>query len=286
VCPHSLSVLYQPNVQLTLRAGFQLSTFVALVYITLTRPPSELYAVEAWLLVLFCIGGVASARGAGNSIDGEDLPPPSFSGYGASTIGAIIQFLLKSAVVFYALWFLYVGMDEMAHPPCSRAAFFFAKVDLYHWFRILLKVLFTLATAFYGFAVLATLRGILQMVQVNGLARAASIICGFNEEVAPATVHKGERRVTMLKDISFGVDLVVFILGTELVIRWNHISGVDSLGSTGQLLPLIVGGSELVRVLYKIIVKSIRRDYSESYMMLFYFMTRFKLLFFRIGGRL
>lgn len=35
--------------------------------------------------------------------------------------------------------------------------------------------------------------------------------------------------------------LGLFISIIEITIRWNHIVGVDSLKSTGQLIPLIIG---------------------------------------------
>jgi len=145
-----------------------------------------------------------------------------------------------------------------------------------------LKVLSTLFAVWMGISVLIHLGlwGLLPMLHIRRLRRAIFNFCGFkeedasttNEEDAPATngekvpavVHKGQRMKTTLNEMSFGSEVALFILSTELVITWNHISGVGSLGSTAQLLPLIIGGIGLLRVLYKFITKCSRGHYSES----------------------
>jgi hypothetical protein len=40
------------------------------------------------------------------------------------------------------------------------------------------------------------------------------------------------------------------ILATELTIQWNEISGVGSIDSTSQTIPLVIGIGVLIRVLY------------------------------------
>jgi len=46
------------------------------------------------------------------------------------------------------------------------------------------------------------------------------------------------------------------VAGTELTIRWNKISGVDTASSAGQLIPLCLGVAAVVRVIYKAMGKS------------------------------
>jgi hypothetical protein len=58
--------------------------------------------------------------------------------------------------------------------------------------------------------------------------------------------------------------MAIFILFIELTIRYNHIRGMNELGSTGQLLPLVVGGSGLVKVVYKMIFRMCMGDYRMS----------------------
>jgi hypothetical protein len=49
----------------------------------------------------------------------------------------------------------------------------------------------------------------------------------------------------------FTIVLVLFTVSTELIIKWNQISGVNSIQSTGQILPLIVGVGSLIRIIWK-----------------------------------
>jgi hypothetical protein len=42
---------------------------------------------------------------------------------------------------------------------------------------------------------------------------------------------------------------VLLILGTELEIKWNHLDGLGSVETTGQLIPLTVGCFSLFRSL-------------------------------------
>ena len=89
-------------------------------------------------------------------------------------------------------------------------------------------------------------------------------LLAVNEETAPPSVQDEEK--TELRTVWFALDFVAYILSTEYVIKWNHISGVDSLGSTGQLIPLIIGGAGFVKVLYKFIMNCARKKYSKLFL--------------------
>ena len=71
--------------------------------------------------------------------------------------------------------------------------------------------------------------------------------------------------VIVLTKTSFSLDLVIFILMTKRLIKWNNIHGVGALGRTGQLIPFVVSGSGLIKVLYKATYKAMCRDYRETF---------------------
>lgn len=50
------------------------------------------------------------------------------------------------------------------------------------------------------------------------------------------------------------IQLPVFITMVELLIKWNHISGVNHMGSTGQVLSLAVSVGSLISVLCQILL--------------------------------
>jgi hypothetical protein len=110
--------------------SFQIANFAGLLYITIMKgtgqPSGKLYAVECWIVLTFCLGGVASGRSRDKPNSRSQAP--NFAGHRASVIGSLVQLAIGAAMTFYAVWFFYVGMDRMEKPPCSRYAFFFAKV--------------------------------------------------------------------------------------------------------------------------------------------------------------
>jgi hypothetical protein len=254
---------------------FQLSTFAGLMYITLRQNSAQnsgtIYAVEAFIVLLLCTGGVCSGRGLGNASENDqaldETVPTTFADHKASRIGQIVRVLIAASSIYYGIWFVYVGMDHMAHPPCNRTAFFFAPVDLYHWYRTFLKVVFTLSGIASGFLLLESSLSIAHLWRKHGAISAVGKILAFHEErttsnTRAATGHSGQQE-TVLTHTSFSLDLALFILTIELIIKWNHVQGVNTLGNTGQILPLTVGGSGLLRVLYKTIYKAIRKDYRQ-----------------------
>ena len=46
------------------------------------------------------------------------------------------------------------------------------------------------------------------------------------------------------------VVISVIVTATELTIRWNDISGVDSLSGAGQTISFVIGIGAVIRVLY------------------------------------
>ena len=67
----------------------------------------------------------------------------------------------------------------------------------------------------------------------------------------PDLLARVESLVASFTTIMFSSLYVFSAIGIELTIKWNHISGVNQVNSTGQLLPLVVGVAGSLRVLLK-----------------------------------
>ena len=50
------------------------------------------------------------------------------------------------------------------------------------------------------------------------------------------------------------LSIVWFIVSIEMTIRWNHIQGVNTIESTGQLLPTVLGAVSLSRTLKRLVL--------------------------------
>lgn len=196
---------------------YRLAMFIGLLFITIKHGP-DLQASEAAVMFLLGAGGAFTAVGA-----------PDLQSGRASTaaVGAAVQVLIRLALGSYAVWFFSTGMDRMLHPPCSAFGFLLVKVDLYGWARIL----FNTVAACHVF--------------VNTCILMSSL-------VLPATAPTGKSESTNYKAFAAGVVvLTVFVTGIELVIKWNHIQGVNQIDSTGQLLPLVVSLGTLISLMWR-----------------------------------
>ncbi|KAI9841847.1 MAG: hypothetical protein M1838_003365 [Thelocarpon superellum] len=263
----SVAYNFVPDEAVTMRGVntcFTLSNFAGLLYITLWRDDNAnspgLYAVECWIVIGFCVGGVFTGRVQGRD-DNAQSTSVTFAGYKASAIGGIIQLALNAAIIYYTIWYLYIGMDTMIATPCSRYAFFFARVDLFHWFRTLSKVIFTMTGILVGLLLVGLLLGLLAFIHKMGPVRGVLVMLGVDAESdADAKEDEDKHQIT---NVSFSfTPLAFFVAGTEMLIRWNNIAGVNTIAGTGQLLPVIVAGGGLLRVVWKSLIKLMSGAYT------------------------
>lgn len=298
----SLAYNFVPEEAVTMRGVnncFQASIFAGLLYVTITKG-SNLYAVEAFLMLMICMGGVCSGDNppeGGELFEGQAKVPEGrmkklegrakrFAYYEASKPGAFIRIFLSVSFCAYGVWFTFVGMDHMQSSPCSTYAFFFGRVNLYTWFRTLLKVVFTIGALVYAISIvlgsafaIIKLLGSLSERRTNSTpklpyrpqdqAQGQNSPCSLgptgtffvpsnrsSSSVQGKPEDDTQKPKTGGPSVVFSTALLFFILGVELIIRWNHIQGVGTLGSTGQLLPLIIGIGGMFRVAYHLLARA------------------------------
>ncbi|KIO21841.1 hypothetical protein M407DRAFT_28553 [Tulasnella calospora MUT 4182] len=222
--------------------SFQASVFGGLLYVTITRgntqAAGQLYAAEIWVMLSLCLfAGILTAN--------PEFEPsePVFS----TVIHTASQQTVSVLIFWYTVWFVYTGMDQMAHPPCSRYLFSMAKVDMYHWYRVGWKIVVIPCAIMATIIFVASLRMVLLLLK--------------KPEPKSESEKAMEAQISGVKSYSKYILLALtifkfFVLGftvasTELIIRWNHIQNVNSIGGTGQLIPLIVACLAFIRLLYK-----------------------------------
>ncbi|KAK0385297.1 hypothetical protein NLU13_7773 [Sarocladium strictum] len=82
---------------------------------------------------------------------------------------------------------------------------------------------------------------------------------GNNEATHSGSVlAKAADRIMVAWNILKLLTIVWFISSIELTIRWNRIRGVDSIQSTGQLIPFIVGITSMAQALQTVVVNIIK----------------------------
>ena len=60
--------------------------------------------------------------------------------------------------------------------------------------------------------------------------------------------------------------MIIFIVSTELVIRWNRIEGVSVVRSTGQILPIVAATSSFIDVMWQFVIKVMKGDFGEVFL--------------------
>jgi hypothetical protein len=51
-------------------------------------------------------------------------------------------------------------------------------------------------------------------------------------------------------EFTFNVGIIVYV---EMAIKWNHISGVNSLSTPGQFMPFLIALAQLFTTLYRLV---------------------------------
>lgn len=239
----SIAYNFVPEEAVTMRGVnncFQAAMFAGLLFITITKGPA-LYAVEAFIMLIFCMGGVCSG-------DNPEVGTKKYAYFDATTSGSLIRLSLGVGFCAYGIWFTFEGMDGMKHPPCSTFAFFLVRVNLYGWFRTFWKVMFTLGALTYAVTII---RGVIVVVRGWPLLWASAKEDSTGQDMKDGNLKPVDTSTLKTFDTFVpSAGLILFIIGVEMMVRWNHIGGVNSLGSTGQLLPLIIGVGGMFRVIH------------------------------------
>jgi hypothetical protein len=226
------------------------ATFLALVIQTVKH---RLYEVEIYIILLLTFGAYLFivpwllwrlVTGCQPLLD-----PSRFPLVDPGPTHSDLHSLLILAVTGYQLWFWFVRVPDLDRMSCRFYGFAFAKVPLNNRaFQVINIVLYFVL----GVAVL-----VLFTLRLNSLAK------GDENKRRRAAQWEREKqrlgkqglsdRVTALQQLNLVNNFTtasIVVVATELTIKWNHVTGVNTLSSAGQLIPFVIGLGVVVRVLY------------------------------------
>ncbi|KAF2182175.1 hypothetical protein K469DRAFT_691408 [Zopfia rhizophila CBS 207.26] len=145
------------------------------------------------------------------------------------------------SVLSFQIWFWVKKVEGLKARSCVQYGFLFKRMRLDgRGFRIVNLVLSTLLLAL-----------ILGFLLVSPNPKSAAKLFNIKEGNPETRIKLSLARIFRIFD-TFSKLLVAstIVAATELSIHWNKISGVNSINSAGQTIPLVLGIGNFVRILY------------------------------------
>ncbi|KAF4589307.1 hypothetical protein GQ602_003196 [Ophiocordyceps camponoti-floridani] len=148
-------------------------------------------------------------------------------------------------------YFWWRGMDMLPRSCPDDKAFFFARVSIWGWYRSLNKafgvfaaigVAFT-AVAYCGSAIYELVRWILYLVVRQNDDSSSG---GGGGSDGNSVKQKPSPAIGSI-DLLANVGAIVYV---EVSLRWNNITGVHSIDSPGQFMPLVIALGQFLSVFY------------------------------------
>lgn len=214
----------------TVNGIFQLAMLISLTSITIYHPYEDFEAVEAAIVVLFSLCSTAH-------FDIEDIATnrPEMYTHGGlwrflrGSFLPLCRLMVELSITCYCVWYWFDGIDGLRRSPCTGYAFFFAKVSIFGWFRILGKA----TSVLFACVELWVLYRLLRL-----------------GKPLPRWLHSEKRRhhsyrINIFIDTALAAFYLLFVtfyvLSVELMIDFNHISGVFHITEVGQMIPFLAG---------------------------------------------
>lgn len=216
---------------------FQIAIMVSMVVLTSKR---SIIQPEIMIALPLCFGGFSAAT----------YPVVSHAATRATdhVQQSIFQDLLAiqtfGALTAYSCWFWWHGMADMSACPCVYYVFIFYKVEIekLRIFGIIMSIIGCLVFLFVNAMYITRVISILRDRLSTSFQWFAS-----TQTYAPSLGPRWHRWLTLF--IS-AISMVYLAIMVEMTIAWNEITGSYSVDSHGQLVPLIIGVSALVKVCF------------------------------------
>ncbi|PMD49578.1 uncharacterized protein K444DRAFT_577322 [Hyaloscypha bicolor E] len=211
--------------------------FLAVIFQT---TKNTLLPVETYIVLLLAFGGYLNVvplyLWKGFTWCEPRMDPSRYPRASTGRIFQLMNFTLMIALSVFQLWFWIRRVNAAASDGCVEFGFFFAQLQLNGKGFVVANILF-------HFSLLFTCIGVVGFI----LAKQYGLYEGRR--------HKriGKRQkysLQRLQAISDTIVASVLVTAIELLIRWNGIQGVNSVSTSGQTIPMIVGIGLVARVLY------------------------------------
>ncbi|PFH62988.1 hypothetical protein XA68_10400 [Ophiocordyceps unilateralis] len=167
-------------------------------------------------------------------------------------------------------YFWWRGMDLLPRSCQDDKAFFFARVSIWGWYRSLNKAFGVLAAigvaltlvTYCGSVIYEVVFCVVRFVlrRTNDGSSSSSSSSGTNSNTAGVKEKPGLTLGSV--DLLANVGAIVYV---EVSLRWNSITGVHSLDSPGQFMPLVIALGQFLSVFYSAAKEMLRRRANDDF---------------------
>jgi len=219
---------------------FQCAVLAALVLMTCKGAVQQ---PEVLVVILLAFGGFLAAQMFEYGMAGRPAK-------GTSAVRSFVVLQVFGGLIGYCLWFWWRGVGSLLPPaPASCVYYTFAfhrcSVASLRIFGIVMSivggVLFVVAEA------LAVTLPVLRSLRGGRKVALQHIISSSSPWLGHLWMPRSRIWLQMALSVASISYLVVMV---EMTLWWNPIVGANRMDSVGQLLPLVIGATGLLRVLY------------------------------------
>ncbi|KAH6618145.1 hypothetical protein B0J18DRAFT_436613 [Chaetomium sp. MPI-SDFR-AT-0129] len=194
--------------------------------------------------------GTGTAKGAGASAS-------------ASPLRTQIMLQIFGVLVGYSLWFWWEGVETVSPAGCTYYAFVFGKVSI-----VRLRV-FGIVMSIFGGICFVNAEVLVLVVPMLSCIRSGRRVTAQYFITTPGRISSGGKETPRWQIwVRIAINVVsvcYFIVMIELTLAWNPtIKGANTLESVGQLVPLVVGVTGLLRISYLLLRKPLQVGSSRS----------------------
>ncbi|KAF2195034.1 hypothetical protein K469DRAFT_648594 [Zopfia rhizophila CBS 207.26] len=232
---------------------FQLATVAGLIGITVQHR-QDVHAIDVFLLIMLALGASCDycTRPSPKAADRSEAEMRGswwIEAVGSNSVTDLVRMSVAAAVCAYGAWFTFKGIDGLKRRSCGDHGFIFifAKVRLDGNYRVFIKFVFVVGLVLFSIVVLISAyliygRYLLLWRRWWDPDNRESQVENETECVRPS---KAKVVIAMTA-------FVFFIVTIEVTLIWSDVQEVHFCNSFSQLFPLIIGVSNMLRLLYKL----------------------------------
>jgi hypothetical protein len=226
--------------------------------------PSYLTNVDVVIMLYICYGFIMSVL----SVFGYRTK--HFGKLHVSVIGSFVRLALTTMVSIYSAWFWFSGLDIMdpTPPGCEPIMFMFAMVRITGHVRFFWRVIAIMYSSYFGillamgmFSVMVWCFSLTHAIILKPKSNFKKQWRAFWAYTTKSLSHderlhfdtKSELTAYRILRVTNALIILLFMVGIEMTINWNHLEGVTNsagIQSTGQIIPTVIGAASMVRIMW------------------------------------